>query len=524
MQTESFPINGRTSRSQLLKSPGDLRIAVPLFVTALLTEIGGIYWRVLSYPFIQDDWGLLRALVSQDALSYLSGAVSPEGTLFYRPLSLLYFLLYHRLFGLNALPFHVIGLAILLLNSLLVSFISWKLTGNRLISAATGLVYAAAITVHLDPLLWLVGFYDLSASLFYFASIALFLAGRKFLSAAAFGAALLAKESTLVLAVVLVVMLVYVVRPLKNVAGIVCRALWPHGLILAGYILARIGNMVSLFSLSGTDPYRMKLFGLHLFKNLFRYSWWSLEAISPWRGMSSGAASWILWTTVIVVGAVLVLSRKSRHPSLFPFGWIAFLLGWAVAGISPALLLPNHYYKYYLAYSMPALVLMACSGLHWVSTLIARPSSRPDSRVIPPGSPWVLPFPGSMPGTQSPLMVSVFVVFVLANGLSAYSYFRMKDRAGISDRYTVGTNHLIYRGHIANLILDYLVREHPTVPRGSVFILDGCDPESLGGEDGLRTFYRDEAIRVFSRSEVVHSGTVFYLRIRNGKVEEQGKW
>lgn len=150
---------GQTSRSGLFELRFNKLFVSSLFVVALLVAIGVVYWPVLTYPFIQDDWGQLRALVNGDAFSFFSNALSVKGKLFFRPLSLAYFVVYHRLFGLNPLPFHIIGLTIHLLNSLLVSLISWRLTRSHWISRFAGLIYAAAVTVHLDPLLWLVGFF-----------------------------------------------------------------------------------------------------------------------------------------------------------------------------------------------------------------------------------------------------------------------------------------------------------------------------------------------------------------------------
>ncbi len=530
-------------------------LTLALLALAVLAAIGLVYWRILHYPFIQDDWGQLGGLINANSLSYLSDALSVKGKLFYRPLSLAYFQLCYRLFGLNPLPFHVIGLTIHSINSLLVVLISRKLTGNPSISWFAGLMYAVAVTVHLDPLLWLVGFYDLSASFFYLASIAFFLTRHRWLSAAAFGLGLLAKESVVVLAPVLLLMLVYAIRPFRKVPGGVCRELWPHALILAAYLLVRTGGGLSPFSLPDGEPYSMRLFGIHVFKNAYRYAWWGLEAVTPFRNIGSGAARWVLWTLFLVGEILWLLSRNSRRALLFPSGWIMFLASWAGMGVLPALFLPNHYYKYYLTYSLLPLLLLTLSGLCWVlrfipllqgggtsSPVVCSPDLVSCTSALRP-----LGSSNSAHPHLPRLLLGVFIALALADALSAAWYFQVRDQAGVSDQYTVGTNNLIHRGHAASLILSCLAREHRQVPKGSVFLLEGCDLESLDNGGALCVFYGDDSIRLFRASEMVmdpagkyierkaayrradnpqpyriavEPGKLFSLRIKDGKVLE----
>jgi hypothetical protein len=456
-----------------------------------------IYWRILPYPFVQDDWGQLKGLAHTDAYSWISSALSMRDKLFYRPISLIYYLVYYKVFGLNPLYFHIVGLTIHLFNSLLVVIISRRLIANRAISVSAGLIYAAAATVHLDPLLWMVGFCDLSATFLYFAAIALFLAGRRYLSTVAFGIGLLAKESVVVVLLIFVLFLVYSVRPLKSLPAAIIRSLWPPALVLSVYSLARIGFAVSPFSLRGSEPYSMRLFGVHIAKNLFRYAWWGLQAVTPLRSLPGGTARWILWAMLVAGVLLWILSKRVSQVPLFPSGWGFLLAGWAVAGILPALLLPNHWYRYYLTYSLLPLILLLLSGAWWTAQRFSRRGQEAGLERSAVGG-------ESLPLARPPIWAVVILgSLVLADFASAAWYFRTKDRAGVSDRYEPGTNHLIHRGHTAKAILDYLARSHATVPKGSVFVLEGCDVESLGGEDALRVFYADESIRVFNRLEVV---------------------
>ncbi len=295
----------------------------------------------------------------------------------------------------------------------------------------------------------------------------------------------------------------------------------------------------------------MHLFGIHIFKNLFRYAWWSLEAITPFRVLASDTVRWMLWGGTAVVGLLYYYQRKSHSPGIFPARWIGFLAGWAVIGVMPALFLPNHYYKYYLTYSLPPIVLLWVSTLYWICTLLTgrvnngAPSTTSPSPVQLPLS-WTETDPCYQRNPYA--LTAIFAALSLINVASAAQYFRARDHAGISDRYVVGTNHLIHRGHAARLILDYLHNHHSTVPEGSVFLIDGCDLESLGNDAGLQVFYGDPSVRVFRLSDVIRDRrnasaakdgiqrdadkfprrspgpeprNLFCLRIRDGKVLEE---
>ena len=504
--------SGDGKRSGVFELRLDKPITLLLISVSLAACVCLVYWRVLAYPFVQDDWGQLKALIHTDAPAILSNALSIEGRLFYRPISLVYFMLYYKTFGLNPLYFHIIGLTIHLLNSLLVVFITRKLTGNHAISASAGLIYACAVTVHLDPLLWMVGFIDLSATLFYLGSLSLFLSGRRFASAAAFGLGLLSKESVIVLIVIFVLVLLYAIRPVRDLPAALSRTLWPALLVLVIYLAARAGHAVSPLALPGSEPYSMRLFGIHILKNLFRYAWWSLEAITPLRNLSGGTARWILLGAFILLGFIWTLSwTRVRRPA-FPSVWIPFLASWAAIGIAPALLLPNHYYKYYLTYSLPPLILLALSGICGGFLCIRGAEGETGCAYRVVSSEKLFSHRSPAPSSGGPkcalspglphAVLGILCLLVIADSVSAAWYFGAKDRAGISDRYVIGTNHLIHRGHAARLILDYLSQRRPSVPRGSVFLLEGCDLESLGGDDGFEIFYGDDGIRVFKRSDV----------------------
>ncbi len=523
----------------------------------LAAAIALVYWPIVTFPFIQDDWGHLNGLVTLGPLKYLCDGVSQSDRLFWRPIGLIYFALYYRIFGLHPLPFHLVGMLIHFFNSLLVVFISWHLTRGGLVAWAAGFIYAVAVTVHMDPLLWQVGFYDLSASFLYLTSIALLLTKRRWLSAAAFAFGVLAKESTVTLVLVFPLILLYTDQHSTRSLRALLRKLGPWTSIVAVYCLVRMSGVIFAFSLAETEPYSIRLIGIHVLKNLFRYIWWSLEAVTPFRTLASNTVRWMLWGVTALVGALYFYRRKLPFPAVIPDRWTGFLAAWAVIGILPALFLPNHYYKYYLTYSLPPVVLLWISALYWFYSLLAgsvrtgtRGASTTTSVLLPPLSVSESEFSttGSAGFQRNQLVLTaLFSALSLINAVSAAEYFYARNRAGIADRYVVGTNYLIHRGNVARLLLDYLRDHHPSVPVGSVFLIDGCDLESIGDEAGPQAFYGDPSIRVFRLSDVrefrrghaVKDGTnrsddrlhllnlrpesrnLFCLRIKEGKVMEE---
>ena len=130
-----------------------------------------VYWQVFSFPFIQDDWALLELFRTNDPITQLIQIFNPIGKIFYRPLAQAYILVMHALFGVNAIPFHIVAILLHIINSYLVALLIYAVVGDRLISYLSALVYAAAIAIHLDPLAWAVGIYDLGGAFFFFITI-----------------------------------------------------------------------------------------------------------------------------------------------------------------------------------------------------------------------------------------------------------------------------------------------------------------------------------------------------------------
>ena len=238
--------------------------------------VAATYWKVLKYPFIQDDWGILFSIVEMDDFEIVQQAFLPEGKLFYRPLGITYFVLAHLFFGLNSLGYHLLALGLHFVNSLLVVRISGLfLQGNKLLPWLAGILYGTAIAVHMDPLLWIVGIYDLACAFFFFSSFILFTKQRHIQSAWVLALAMLFKKSAVVLIPILFLYNLLLTGGTSRRA--LLTKLTPFMLVLLAFLYLRI-QMISPWSLPSTHPYRTLFWGQHLLNNLLSYSKWAAEA------------------------------------------------------------------------------------------------------------------------------------------------------------------------------------------------------------------------------------------------------
>lgn len=434
----------------------------------LTAAVLAVYWEVLRYPFIQDDWRMVSRAMEAPFGELLRAAFSPYDKVFYRPLGLTYFFLCERVFGLNPVAFHVINLAVHLTNSVLILAIALLVSRSRTVALAAAVLYATAATIHLDPLLWMVGIYDLMGACFFFSGLVLFISGKPRLSALSYLLGLLFKESVLPLPVVLLGWLLWEGDGTRRHLTGVVRNLSPHLCVLGLYLPLKLSGL-SPFGFASSFPYHLTFRETGVLRNLVDYATLSLGVLVPFSSPGRLAA-----VIVAVVLAVLTAFAKFRAGSRHPAHW-PFLSLWVVAGITLALPLVNHWYRYYLTYSFPAVVLIV--------VLTLRQSY------------------GALYGGRC--LAAVFLACWLAvQTLSAGVYVLRKDKAGISDTYEYGTNHLIYQGHGVAMVFDYLERTHPSVPDNTVFVIDGVWVEAFGDAWAFRAFYRKGGITAYPAARV----------------------
>jgi hypothetical protein len=436
-----------------------------------------VYWPLLKYPYVQDDWGVLTLLLRGENRSVLASEFLPQGQLMYRPLPWLYFAPMVHFLGANAFLHHLLALVLHCCTSFLVFLTIRQLGQKEPIPAITALIYLAAASIHMDPLIWLVGTYDLTAAFFFFLSLFLFLQGRSALSALGFFFGVLCKESILPLPLIFALILLLARR---STPGEIARLLWPHFLVLVLYSIFRFWSSTAILPDART-PYSMEFSLSHAMANLLIYLRWLAEAGISLHGHPP-------FTSLVVVTALLLLTI-SGIPLLFrrmpqgegPVAGRELLLwpAWIIAGLLPVLLLTDHAYRYYLTYSLvPAIILFL-----WIIARILRLF----------GASWRAERRG------------LFCYALLVCGLSAL-FLHSRDADRWNERQLEGTNRLIGKASGVAQVQNYMRENREELRRYSVLFLDGVDGSQFGDSLGPRLWLESPMVRVFPSSWVTASG------------------
>ena len=189
-----------------------------------------------------------------------------------------YYVLTIKTFGLHAEVFHVGAMILLALGAWMSAQVIHAITGDRLMAAGTGLLYAAATPIHIDTMTWMVGLNELGAMLFMLGSMALHLRGRTGLGAAAFAVALLFKEAVLFLPILLFIHC----SPGTGWRNIIRGSSPPVALRAAPRRLHDPEVLrPPLTAMPDSHPYAMRFAGFHVFGNALKYSKWYFEALLP---------------------------------------------------------------------------------------------------------------------------------------------------------------------------------------------------------------------------------------------------
>jgi hypothetical protein len=445
---------------------------IPATIYALIPAVAVIAagvlvnWRVVPYPFIQDDWHSFARIAFESPGGFVSSEISPFGKVLYRPLGSVWFLVAFYLFDLNATMLHMAALIIHLASSLLVVRIIRIVTGDSVIAWATGVLYATAASVHMEPLLWASGVYDVAGMFLFLLSLLLFLSGRPLSSALVYAAALALKESAVPCLVVFAADAVLrrkTIRSTQRVTAAV-RDVWLHGAFVACFLfLKRLG--VPQRAIPSTHPYKISVIGPHVWEHVVLYSRWIIEAVAPLWDVSGAAAVWSCVAVLAAAAAARYVSRTTRtHDSEL------LLLTWAIAGLAPVMFLPNHAYRYYLTLPLPAILALLLS----TCARLARPLWRRGS-----------------------VFVAVIAAGAGASAAASMLYFQQIDRRGLQQSHIDGTNALVQRAHTVRIVQDGLLSLHPSLPPGAILLFKHVDVWAFHKDDGPRLWYGDSSLRVY---------------------------
>jgi hypothetical protein len=327
--------------------PGQRRALTVLYwiVPSLLCLT--LHWRAFDSWFRADDFawlGLGLNVTDFRSLLHALFAPSPHGTV--RPLSeRAFFLLSHRLFGLDPLPFRVVAFATQFANLVLVAAIGARITGVRAAGFWAAVLWAINSAL-LVPLVWACAYCELMCGLwmllaFYFLLRYLETGGRRF-QVAQWAVFLLGFGALELMVVYPAVAAAYTWLCARRHFA---RTLW----LFAGSAVYFVVHTIFV------PPQKAGFYAMHLtgavFHTLGVYWAWSLRpaALRDPRWLALGSV-WVL-TVGLVCFAIGKLKSGNRLP-LFCFAWYLIV-------ISPLLLLRDHLGEYY--------VFLPVVGLCWLA-------------------------------------------------------------------------------------------------------------------------------------------------------------
>lgn len=433
------------------------------------------YGRVLTMPLVQDDWGLLTELRQGSFLSVVAHAFSPRGQLFFRPLGRIYLAAMFRGFGDNAAPIHLASLLLHTGASYLVLRVIRRLTGRAATGLAVALLYAAAVAVHQENLVWAAAAYDLGGAVFSLWSFDRFLAQRRWASVALFVVALLFKESLVALPLVFAFHVWLGARP-RSAA---MRALWPFAAVMLAYAAVKATG-ISPRHLPPDHPYFLSVGG-HALRNVWQYACWMLQSFAPIGTPDIEGFRLAANDALLVLAAALWLGLRGRAGAV-SMRVAALLAAWSALSLAPVLCLPNHTYRYYAGAALPGFIGLTClaAQMLFVGTALGR--RRVAAAVL------------------SAILAADVVQSnrVLRQGCAQHT---------LSD----GTGLLVRRACLVRVVRRGLLRELPHPPDGAVILLGGVDLWAFDKDAGPREWLRNDTLKVYRLESLRRDRAGLYL-------------
>jgi hypothetical protein len=420
------------------------------------TAVAALYWPVLRKHYVWDDWIVLHDVWTQGVFPFLARAWNPSGALLYRPLARTVFAAIALLFGCFSIPGNAARLILHLCNALLVSRIGRKLGIREDAALLAGFLYLCLATLHMDPLLWLVGLYDIAAVTFSLAAIDRFIDNRPgtFLLFAA--CALLTKEAAAFLLPLLLVWSVIDRRSRKQLAGI--------GLLAAAYVVVKLAG-VSPFAVSPYDAHAMTLSPSRVFVVAQEYLGWLTFAYVPVvASVLPGSLVLAEATAVVVLWWLL----RRRSPGTIPEASLAILVTWGILALLPALPLLHQSTRYAVIHAAIP-----------VSMLLTVVLSELGQRIAPRRS-------GVL------LAVAAGIVFAGNFYFAATTFRQGLDQQTRDD----GWFHLVKRSAAVDSVYAQLFEKYSALPAGSRIVISGIPLDAIGDNAAIQLWYRDSTLTI----------------------------
>ena len=454
-----------------------------LLAFSITVIICAVYWQTFFLPFIQDDWSMFELFKANTPTTVLTYIFDINNKIFYRPLAQFYMFILHDLFGVNAAPFHIAAILIHITNSYLIALIINIVTRDWLISYLSAIVYGSAVAIHLEPLAWAVGIYDLGGAFFFFIAIWFFMNNKYLLSAFLYFIGCLFKESIILLPLVLFAYLALIRstaisenRSKSIYFGL--RKIIPFILIMTIFLFIKLLSEISPFkNVSTTHPYVIDLWGYHIIDNTLKYIYWMFQSFLPLAHLS--AINIVL--PYVILTSLVVYHFWKKHPSQ----QIIFFLLWILICLSPVIFFPNHTYRYYAIYALPAFI---GSFLLLIKYFLLVFNMRQ--------------------GLVTATLIGISLLAVFESTFCGNKiYLEGLNQKTLAD----GTNYLIRRAAFVKIIQSGLKAQKPTLPSNSIIFIGDADISSFNKDSGPRVWYNDYTIRVYSLHDLKYKNDRPYI-------------
>jgi dolichyl-phosphate-mannose-protein mannosyltransferase/tetratricopeptide repeat protein len=317
-----------------------------------------VHRRAFDSFFGTDDFMRLEQAV---------GLLPATPTLWRLVSEVLYVKLMLGLFGPQPLPFHIVSMALHVLNTAFV----YRMGRRAGLSAGASCFAASAFgafPIFYTVLLSAVNINDiLSLTFLFLAVLALETPTvlRGAVAVACFAIAFLSKE-----AILFVPYAALLLTSRKESAGSTARRLLP--LLVASVLFTALYLMFRTHGIgTGGQAYTMGI-GVHLVHNLMTYSWWSVDLVRavPDAVGQFDTSAWRVGMWPLVAFAVAALLSRSRARS------ILFGCAWWLLGLLPVLPLTQHTYGHYLYVPMAGFVIASAGVLEAIADAIASARAR----------------------------------------------------------------------------------------------------------------------------------------------------
>lgn len=292
---------------------------------------------------------------------------------FYRPIpTQLYFYLGKSIFGFNPLGYHIVNFLIFCLNVFLVFRLVRFITKSQ-ITALIAIIFFAVNSTHFAPLYSAAYVHELFYVLFGVLTVGNFLQKNYLRSMLFFIAALMTKETAVVLPTIIV--LIYVFTEKKIIPAKLLKISTPYFVILSVYLFAHF-----IYYGIATGPSYSFIFGKPTLNILAWYFLWALSTpnilidfIGPGLRINpvffqvsqiNGIIYFVLFPLLIIFGSVLLIKlaglavRDKNWHKLKP---VLFGMCWFVVGMIPLIIFPLHKLATEQAFSLVGLSMALAS-------------------------------------------------------------------------------------------------------------------------------------------------------------------